>query len=126
MNTDEKYLYEDLTDKIIKCFYEGYYTLGFGFLEKIYEKSLKIELESIGLKTEEQSPIKVFYKNISVGDYYADILVEGDVILEIKAAKAIDESHKAQLLNYLRATGIHRGLILNFGTQKLGFKRMVY
>lgn len=101
-------------------------TLGCGFLEKVYENALAIEISESGLKCEQQKPISVSYRGIPVGDYYADILVEGQVILEIKAAKAIDESHQAQLINYLKASGIHRGLILNFGTAKLGCKRMVF
>jgi GxxExxY protein len=87
---------------------------------------LTIELKASGLKCAQQHPIPVSYQGIIVGEYYADILVEGEVVLEIKAAKVIDESHQAQLINYLKATGIHRGLILNFGTPKLGYKRMVF
>ncbi len=101
-------------------------TLGCGFLEKVYENALVIEMKSTGLHYEQQKPIPVTYRGIPVGDFYADIFVEGQVILEIKAAKVIDESHQPQLLNYLKATGVHRGLILNFATAKLGCKRMVY
>ncbi len=115
-----------LTEKIIGCAFKVSNTLGCGFLEKVYENALAIEIGESGLKCEQQKPIPVSYRGIPVGEYYADILVEGQVILEIKAAKAIDESHQAQLINYLKATGIHRGLILNFGTSKLGCKRMVF
>jgi len=117
---------DKLTEKIIGCAFKVSNSLGCGFLEKVYENALMIELRDSGLKCEQQKPIPVMYHGASVGDYYADILVEGQVILEIKAAKAIDDGHQTQLINYLKATGIHRGLILNFGTSKLGYKRMVF
>ncbi len=117
---------DKLTESIIGCAFKVSNTLGSGFLEKVYENALAIELTSAGLKCEQQKPIPVNYRGINVGDYYADILVENEVILEIKSAKAIEDGHQAQLINYLKATGIHRGLILNFGTAKLGFKRMVF
>jgi len=117
---------DKLTEKIIGCAFTVSNTLGCGFLEKVYENALTIEMTNSGLKCEQQKSIPVTYHGIPVGDYYADIFVEGQVILEIKAAKAIDESHQAQLINYLKATGIHKGLILNFGTTKLGCKRMIY
>ncbi len=117
---------DKLTEAIIGCAFKVSNTLGCGFLEKVYENALVIEMSYSGLKCEQQKPIPVKYEGIIVGDYFADILVEGQVILEIKAAKAIDDSHQAQLINYLKATGIHRGLILNFGTTKLGCKRMVF
>jgi GxxExxY protein len=117
---------DKLTEAIIGCAFKVSNTLGCGFLEKVYENALMIELQSAGIMCEQQKSIPVAYKGTVVGDYYADILVENQVILEIKAAKAIDDSHMAQLINYLKATGIHRGLILNFGTSKLGCKRLVY
>ena len=117
---------DKLTEAIIGCAFSVSNSLGCGFLEKVYENALAIELTTKGLKCEQQRPIPVTYKGIRVGDYFADILVDEQVILEIKAAKAIDDSHQAQLINYLKATGIHRGLILNFGTAKLGYKRMVF
>jgi GxxExxY protein len=122
MNDDR----DKLTETIIGCAFTVSNTLGCGFLEKVYENALAIELKAAGLQCEEQKSIPVTYRGVSVGDYFADILVEGQVILEIKASKAIDVNHQAQLINYLKATGIHRGLILNFGTPRLGFKRMVY
>ncbi len=117
---------DELTCKIIGCAFKVSNTLGSGFLEKVYENALMIELKAAGLKCEQQKPIPIAYKGILMGDYYADILVEDQVILEIKAAKTIDDVHQAQLINYLKATAIHRGLILNFGTTKLGVKRLVY
>jgi GxxExxY protein len=120
---DEK---DKLTETIIGCAFKVSNTLGCGFLEKVYENALAIELTNSGLKSEQQKPISVAYQGFPVGEYYADILVDGQVILEIKAAKAIEDIHQAQLINYLKATGIHKGLILNFGTVKLGCKRMVF
>ncbi len=117
---------DKLTETIIGCAFTVSNTLGTGFLEKVYENALVIELKTAGLRCEQQKPIPVSYRGIAVGDYYADILVEGQVILEIKAAKAIDDSHQDQLINYLKATSIHTGLILNFGTARLGYKRMVF
>jgi GxxExxY protein len=117
---------DKLTEIIIGCAFKVSNTLGCGFLEKVYENTLVIELIASGITCEQQKPILVTYREVSVGDYFADILVEGQVILKIKAANAIDESHQAQRLNYLKATGIHRGLILNFETTKIGYKRMVF
>ena len=99
--------------------------LGAGFLEKVYENALVMELNKAGLKAEEQKKIAVMYEGAVVGDHFSDILVNGQVIIEVKALKAIDESHQAQLLNYLKATGMRVGLILNFGTSRMGIKRMV-
>jgi GxxExxY protein len=117
---------DKLTEAIIGCAFTVSNTLGSGFLEKVYENALTIELKACGLKCEQQKAIRVMYKGVYVGEYFADILVEGSVILEIKAAKLIDDIHQAQLINYLKATGIHTGLILNFGTPRIGFKRMVF
>jgi GxxExxY protein len=100
-------------------------TLGVGYLEKVYENALALELREAGLKIELQKSIPVQYKGKVVGDYIADIIVDSILILEIKNARAIDASHEAQLLNYLKTTGIHYGLILNFGTSHLGIKRKV-
>ena len=119
MDTDK------LTETIIGCAMKVSNTLGVGFLEKVYENALAVELRKSGLIAEQQKQILVRYDGVVVGDYGADILVNGLVILELKAAKFIDEIHMAQLLNYLKATGLHVGLILNFGTPKLGIKRMV-
>ena len=116
---------EELTERIIACAMKVSNTLGVGFLEKVYENALLVELARSGLVVEQQKPIKVSYEGVIVGDFAADIIVNGSVVLELKTAKLIDEIHKAQLLNYLRATGLKVGLILNFGTSRLGIKRMV-
>jgi GxxExxY protein len=114
-----------LTDKIIGTFYEVYNELGFGFLESVYENSLVIALREKGFKVKQQISVPVWFRGQRAGDFVADLLVENTVILELKAARAIDESHKAQLLNYLRATEIEVGLLLNFG-QSAEFKRLAY
>jgi GxxExxY protein len=104
-----------ITSKIIKSFYNVYNTLGFGFLEKVYENAMIIELQKLGLHGRRQVPVKVYYDEKQVGDYFADIIVEEFLIVELKAAEALCEEHEAQLLNYLRATDIEYGLLLNFG-----------
>ena len=115
----------ELTEIVIGKAFVVSNTLGVGFLEKVYENALAVELRETGLKVEQQKPIPVVYRKVVVGDYIADMLVENQLILEIKATKAIDISHEAQLINYLKATGIHTGLILNFGTPHLGISRKV-
>lgn len=117
-------LHEDITDKVLRAYYNVYNTLGYGFLEKVYEYSMMIELNELGLYCERQKQIKVFYKEKEVGEYYADILVENKVILELKACEVLMPEHQAQLLNYLKATEIEVGLLLNYG-QKPEFKRMI-
>jgi len=106
---------QELTDAVICCFYTVYNTLGYGFLEKVYENALKIELEKRGIRAQFQHPVVVFYDGKAVGEYFADILVEGVLIVEIKATTSIIPEHEAQLLNYLKATGKEVGLLLNFG-----------
>lgn len=121
----EKILHEELTGKIIKAFYTVYNTLGHGFLEKVYENALLIELHKNGLQAEQQKKIEVFYENQKVGDYFADIIVEDIIILELKASDAIAPEHEAQILNYLKATKIEVGLLFNFG-HKPQFIRRVF
>ena len=115
-----------LSEKIIGCAFKVHNTLGCGFLEKVYENALTHDLRKSSLSVEQQKPIQVVYDGIVVGDYFADILVESAVILELKATKVIDGIHEAQLLNYLKATGLNLGLILNFGSPKLQIRRLVY
>jgi len=111
----EEYLHKELTSQIISCFYKVYNTLGFGFLEKVYENAMLTELNEIGLFTERQKPISVFYNEKLVGEYFADLIVENKVIIELKAAESLIEEHELQLINYLKATDIEVGLLLNFG-----------
>ena len=120
-----QFKYQDITEKIIKAFYNVYNSLGYGFLERVYENAMMIELKSLNLNCEKQKQIKVFYKNENVGEYYADIIVEDKVIIELKAAEGIVEEHEHQLLNYLKATEIEVGLLLNFG-KKPQFKRQIF
>lgn len=107
----------ELTDKIIKAYYTVYNKLGYGFLENVYENALAIELTRMGLKADVQFPIKVYYDEFEVGLYFADILVNDTVILELKAVQTIASVHEAQLYNYLKATGKEVGLLLNFGLE---------
>jgi GxxExxY protein len=115
----------DITYAIRGAIFEVNKILGSGFLEKVYENALILELRDRGLKAETQLPLKVFYKENLVGDYIADILVEDQVIVELKAVEKLEKIHEAQLLNYLRATGIHIGLLVNMKQPKAEIKRMV-
>ena len=118
MNADyQDFKYKELTEKIIKIFYEVYNKLGYGFLEKVYENAMMIEFKKEGIPAIFQYPIEVFYEGEIIGEYYADILVDNKVIIEIKAARHLVEENEAQLLNYLKATDIEVGLLLNFGTK---------
>lgn len=118
-------LHKELTGSILKLFYEVYNELGYGFLEKVYQNALFNELKNNGFEVESQKQIKVYYKNIEVGEYYADLIVNDKVILELKATEAITEAHEFQLLNYLKSTNIEVGLLLNFG-KKPEFCRKVF
>ena len=113
------------TEKIIACVYRVSNTLGSGFLEKVYENALAIELRNNGVKVEQQHPIKVFYDGQAVGDFAADLLVEGCVIVELKAVRTFDDVHSAQCLNYLKATGLTICLLVNFGRPRVEIKRLV-
>ncbi len=114
-----------LTEKIIGVFYEVYNGLGYGFLEKVYENAMMIEFEREGIPATSQAPISVFYDSKVVGEYFADLLVDDRVIVEIKAARVLAPEHEAQLLNYLKATDKEVGLLLNFGP-KPEIKRKVF
>jgi len=121
----EEYLHKELTSNVIQAFYKVYNTLGYGFLEKVYENAMRIELTRMNIPVEQQKNIKVYYESEQVGDYFADILVHELVIVELKAAENICEEHEAQLLNYLKATDIEVGLLLNFG-KKAEIKRKIF
>jgi len=122
---EPNYKHTELTDKIIKAFYIVYNRLGYGFLEKVYENALMIELNSIGLNAKRQVPVKVYYDRKEVGSYFADIIVNELVIVELKACDGFIDEHEAQLTNYLRASKIEVGLLLNFG-HKAQVKRRVF
>lgn len=115
----------DLTEKIIGAFFKVYNTLGYGFSEKVYENTMAIELRKAELRVEQQKSIVVYYDSDVVGEYAADILINEAVILELKAVRTLLEEHQAQLLNYLKATIVEVGLLLNFGP-KAKCKRKVY
>jgi GxxExxY protein len=117
-------LYENITEKIIQGFYKVYNTLGYGFLEKVYENALVIELKKLVLQAIQQEAINVYYEKENVGEYYADILVNGLIILELKAVDSLKEEHCKQLQNYLKATQKELGLLLNFG-KKPDLKRII-
>lgn len=121
----EEYLHQELTSRIISCFYKVYNTLGFGFLEKVYENALMFELKKCGLNVEKQKPINVIYEGNIVGEYFADLIVENKVIIELKATESLIEEHELQLLNYLKATEIEIGLLLNFG-KKPEIRRKIF
>ena len=114
---------QGITETIIGCAYRVYNQLGFGFLESVYGKSLLIEFRKSGLNAESQAPVKVHYDGQVVGDFFADIVVEGSVILELKSVKNIIKAHEVQLVNYLKATGIETGLLINFGEAGVEVKR---
>lgn len=121
----ENYKHSELTEKIIKAFYKVYNTLGYGFLEKVYENALYIELEGIGFNIKKQEPIKVYYEGKEVGVYFADLVVNDTIIIELKATEYLIEENESQLINYLKATEMEVGLLLNFG-KKPEVKRKVY
>lgn len=123
MNADFKH--QELTTKIIGVFYNVYNELGHGFLESVYQKSLHLALNEAGLTVHAAVDIPVWFRRHQVGRFEADMLIEKCVLLELKAVRALDSSHHAQLLNYLRATEIEVGLLLNFGV-KPEFKRLVF
>jgi GxxExxY protein len=116
---------DEITSKIIGAIYEVHSILGPGFLEAVYQKALVKELQLRGLYLEEQKELHVIYKGADVGCYFPDILVENKVIIELKALDALKPVHQAQLINYLKATGIRVGLLVNFGSARAEFKRFV-
>lgn len=120
-----KLIHEELTRQIIGAAMTLHRTLGVGFLEKVYENALAQELRSRGLTVEQQKPITVRYRGQPVGEYFADILVEGAVVLELRTVEQVTQVHEAQTMNYLRATGIRVGLVLNFAAPRLEWKRLV-
>jgi len=120
----DNYINSEITDLIIKAFFNVYNKLGYGFLEKVYENAMMIELKRLGLNAEKQKQLKVFYDEFEIGEYFADIIVNDCVIVELKAAEVICPEHEAQLVNYLKATDIEVGLLLNFGKEPK-FKRRV-
>ena len=118
-------LHKELTDEILHAFYKVHRKLGFGFLEKVYKNALFLELNEVGLKCETEKSINVYYNGRVVGIFYADIVVEGKIILELKAVESICKEHEYQLINYLKACEMEIGLLLNFG-KSAELKRIIY
>ncbi len=125
MTTDERLVERELTGEIIKVFFRVYNTLGHGFLEAIYHNAMVLELSGSGFNVETEKPIAVMYNDHVVGTFAADLVVNGKIIVELKAKERIAEAHEAQLVNYLRATDLEIGLLLNFGS-KPEFKRKYF
>ena len=120
-----KIKYQELTENIIKAAYTVHNTLGCGFLEKVYQNAMVIELAKRGIKADSQKSIKVSYEGQTVGDYVCDLIVDNKVILELKAVKELNDIHEVQLINYLKATGAEVGLLINFGPSVL-IKRKIF
>ena len=118
-------LHQSITNTILKGYYEVYNELGHGFLEKVYQNAMYFELKARGLKVESQKEIKVYFKQQLVGEYYSDLIVENKVIIELKATEVLMNAHVAQTINYLKATPIEIGMLLNFGSEP-EFKRLIY
>ena len=114
---------EDITHKVIGCAYQVYNNLGFGFLESVYRKAMVIEIEASELRVQQESPLKVLYRDQIVGDFFVDLLVEDELIVELKSVERLGKVHEAQLVNYLVATGIEVGLLINFGSTGVDVKR---
>lgn len=124
LNLDQPKGLLEITEKIIGCAYAVSNMLGCGFLEKVYENALAHELRLNGMKVEQQKPIKIYYKDMLVGEYVADLLVEDQILVELKAVQGLEDVHYAQCLNYLRATKLGVCLLLNFGKPKLQIRRV--
>ena len=116
-------IHEELTEKILKVCFEVSNELGCGFLESVYQNALLIALRETGLKAESQTPLKVMFRGQLVGEFFPDIVVEDSVLLELKAVKSLAPEHLAQVMNYLKATGIEVGFLINFGSPKLEYRR---
>jgi GxxExxY protein len=125
LGMEKSFKFKELTHTIIGAGFEVYNTLGYGYLEKVYENALVVELKAKGIPMETQKEMVVTYKGIEVGRYVADIIVESTVVVEVKSVEILSPAHEAQLLNYLNGTGLEVGLLMNFGKQKLEYKRMV-
>ena len=126
MVTNEKeIIHKDLAYQVIGLAMDVHSGLGYGFLEKVYENALMVLLRREGINAKQQSPINVFFEGQNVGDYFADILVEDKIILELKSVEKIIDIHKAQALNYLKATGLRLAIVLNFGKERLQYERLV-
>ncbi len=118
-------VYKELSYEIMTAVFEVHNILGAGFLEKVYERALLQELTLRGLRVDAQKQIRVFYKDMDIGAYVADLVINGKILLELKAVESLSNLHKAQVLNYLKATGLKLGLLINFGKERVEYKRLV-
>jgi GxxExxY protein len=125
MDTDRQFIHKELTGEIIAGAFNVHNTLGCGLLEKVYENALAWELELMGKKISSQKEFKVMYRDKEVGFYYADLIVDKKVIVEVKVVEALDKAHRAQLLNYLKIAGLRVGLLLNFALPRLEYERLI-
>jgi GxxExxY protein len=125
-NRSGKFLHKETTQAIIGAAFEVHKHLGYGYLERVYQRAMQVELLARGLKAELEHPIQVYYKGVVVGDYAADLVVDGRVIVELKVAPEYCPSHEAQLLNELVSTRVSVGLLINFGRERVEFKRMAH
>jgi GxxExxY protein len=125
INADKKLLHAEITDKIIACAYDVHNKLGFGFSEKVYENAMMIKLSQKQLPSVQQAPVNVYFEDQLVGEYFADIFVDNKIIVELKAVSLLSKAHEAQLINYLKATNVRVGLLINFG-EKLKVVRRVF
>ena len=119
-------VYKELSYQIMAAVFEVYNTLGFGFLEKVYERALLKEFHLRKMSVEAQKEIKVFYKEEEIGTYFADLVVNDEILLELKAVESLNNIHKAQVLNYLKATDLKLGLLINFGRERVQYERLVF
>jgi GxxExxY protein len=124
INTDKNYIFPEVTETVIGCAYKVFNQLGSGFLEKVYENALKFEMEKEGLKVSQQHPVNVYYSGQLIGEYFADLMVDDKVIIELKAVSELNKVHEVQLVNYLKGTGFKVGLLINFG-EKMKIVRRV-
>lgn len=125
MYNEKNYIHSELTEKVIGCAYDVYNEMGFGFLEKVYGNAMMIKLKEKGITAYQQKPINVYFEGYTVGEYSAYIIVENKVIIELKAVSKLSKSHEVQLVNYLKATKIKVGLLINFG-EKIKIIRRVF
>ena len=126
INEARDYSLKPVTDQLIGAAYEVHNILGYGFLERVYQRAMQVELQRRGIKVELEPPIKVQFKGVIVGDYAADLLVADQILVELKADAEYQSLHEAQLLNELRGTGIRLGYLINFGRERVEYKRMVF
>ena len=122
---DKEFIYKDLTYDIIGCAMDVHRELGYGFLEKVYENSLIIALREKDIEADSQVPLKIKFHNHIVGEYFADLIIDNKVIIELKAVSSIIPEHRAQIINYLTATKLRVGMILNFGNKSLEYERII-